>query len=346
MAAQSQDTIRVVLLDGLDELLQASQTDRSGYLQEVMEFQRHEAEQWQPVVVVVTSRTVVADRVDIPDGTTVVKLDFFTESDIEEWLARWRRVNAATISAGTMRELTVECVLGPPPDSGAEETDDEADESDDADQDWDDSEGRSGIRELARQPLLLLMLTLYAADPALPPLSPDLASADLYQRLLESFCRREAAKALGANPPHDQVTMCMRDHLDRLAVAALAMFNRGRQDISEEELGTDLAVLDPHLMDRSRPAEAGQRIIGEFFFVHAPEAQMLTGPAGAGQANLSLRGARRRSYEFLHATFGEYLVAHRVMSELVEMAAKALAHPIDCRPRNDRHSIGSAPRYP
>ena len=42
LADQSTGTIRVVLLDGLDELLQASQQDRSSYLQEVIEFQRHE----------------------------------------------------------------------------------------------------------------------------------------------------------------------------------------------------------------------------------------------------------------------------------------------------------------
>ena len=74
LSGQSASTIRVVVLDGLDELLQASNSDRSGYLQEVMEFQRLEAEQEPPVIVAVTSRTVVADRVDIPRGTTVVKL--------------------------------------------------------------------------------------------------------------------------------------------------------------------------------------------------------------------------------------------------------------------------------
>lgn len=60
------DTVLVLLLDGLDELLQAATFDRGGYLQDVVEFQRIEEEQNRPVAVVVTSRTVVADRVDIP----------------------------------------------------------------------------------------------------------------------------------------------------------------------------------------------------------------------------------------------------------------------------------------
>jgi hypothetical protein len=436
LAAQSQGTTRVVLLDGLDELLQASQDDRSGYLQEVMEFQRHEAEQRQPVVVIVTSRTVVADRVDIPDETAVVKLDFFGERDIADWLERWRRVNAAAVAAGTMRALTAQSVLGTPdPDWGAKpqkipgqgtadtpdpgtgttapkapgpgsggqdvtgpgtaavdggrgavearrpeeaggvatgdvgETVDPAGTgnakatvdpvgTDDVEGDGGQDRGHAGVRELARQPLLLLMLALYAADPAVPPLEPDVASAELYQRLMETFCRREAAKALGARPPRGEVDRRMLDHLDRLEIAAFAMFNRGRQDIGEEELGADLAVLDPRLMERSRPAQMGQRIIGEFLFVHAPEARTLggPGPAGAnrnrdaswssdagrsrdpGGADTGLnrepgagwmapmsREAPRRSYEFLHATFGEYLVASRVMGELGEAAAKAFA---------------------
>ncbi len=37
----------------------------------------------------------------------------------------------------------------------------------------------AAVRELARQPLLLLMLALCAADPVQPALDPDLASAEL-----------------------------------------------------------------------------------------------------------------------------------------------------------------------
>jgi hypothetical protein len=118
------------------------------------------------------------------------------------------------------------------------------------------------------------------------------------------------------------------DHLDRLEVAALAMFNRGQQDIDEEELGADIAALDPDQRPtgKYRPGEAGQRVIGEFFFVHAAEARPLTGPdePGAGrESQVRPRETPRRSYEFLHATFGEYLVASRVMSELAEVAARA-----------------------
>jgi hypothetical protein len=319
LAEQSADTIRVVLLDGLDELLQASQANRSAYLQEVVEFQRREAEQNRPVVVVVTSRTVVADRVEIPLRSAVVKLDFFQDEDIENWLDCWHRINAAAISAKKMNTLMVKAVTSGTADG----------EPDNREQ----GRNEGGLRELARQPLLLLMLALYVADPTLPPLDPDLATADLYQRLIESFSRREVIKELGLNPHPDELNERVQNHLDRLAIAALAMFNRGRQDISEEELGSDLGALDPNLMEKSRPAEAGQRIIGKFFFVHAPEARTRIGlakphivPDGQSTAEQSARWEPpRRSYEFLHATFGEHLVANHVMGELIEVAARAFA---------------------
>ena len=100
LSDQSVGTTRVVLLDGLDELLQASSSDRSGYLQEIADFQDAEAAQERPLVVIVTSRIVVADRVDIPHGTVVVKLDTFTDEDIADWLSRWQDANSAAIAAG------------------------------------------------------------------------------------------------------------------------------------------------------------------------------------------------------------------------------------------------------
>jgi hypothetical protein len=296
LAEQSKGSVRVVLLDGLDELLQASQHDRSGYLHEVTEFQRVEAEQERPVVVIVTSRTVVADRVSIPAGTTLVKVDPFSEDDIASWLARWHRANTAAIAAGVVRELPLSTALRQP--------------------------------ELAAQPLLLLMLAVYAADPALPSLDGEISTARLYERLLEGFTRREASKGLHPGAGGDELGRRTQDHLERLAVAALAMFNRGRQDIDEESLGLDLSVLDPGLMARSRPAEAGQRIIGEFFFVHAPEATVMTGPeisATGHAARTAWHEESRRAYEFLHATFAEFLVARRVADEVTDLSERVFA---------------------
>ena len=218
-----------------------------------------------------------------------MKLDPFNDDDIADWLGRWKRVNADAIAAGTMGELTASAVRRQP--------------------------------ELAEQPLLLLMLALYAADPALPPLNEDMATAELYRRLLDGFARREAAKdfGLGHDPRPDELEQRVLDHLDRLAVAALGMFNRGRQDISEEELGQgprNSGATAHGAAPARRGGAADHRGVLLRARAGGPDDRR---PAGHGT------GSRERAYEFLHATFGEYLVARRVMDELVDVAAKAFS---------------------
>lgn len=139
---------------------------------------------------------------------------------------------------------------------------------------------------------------------------------------------REVAKKADHKLSDDEMDRRVRDQLERLSIAALAMFNRGRQDITEAELGADMAALNEDLLAGSRPAELGQRLIGEFFFVHAAEAQPLSPveqPSDAPDSAVRGRATARRSYEFLHATFCEYLVASRMVNELVDVAETALA---------------------
>ncbi|MEO6085896.1 MAG: AAA family ATPase [Umezawaea sp.] len=270
LADQSTDTIRVVLLDGLDELLQATTHDRAGYLQEVAEFQRVEAVMGRPVAVVVTSRTLVIDRVAVPEGTPVVKLEEFDEKQIRQWVAVWNGHN------------------GPMP-----------------------AEFALNYPDLAGQPLLLLMLALYHADsPA--PVEGKLSKAELYERLLDTYARREVTKKAGRVLHGREAESALEEQLRRLSTAALGMFNRGRQDITEADLGADLESL-------GEPAD-GDRVLGEFFFVHAAEARV---------------GSVRRCYEFLHATFGEYLVAARVMEVLRDVAEGAFGRRREHDPEDD-----------
>ncbi|WP_433824887.1 NACHT domain-containing protein [Actinoplanes sp. CA-015351] len=281
LADRSVETVRVIVLDGLDELLQASQHDRSGFLQEVMEFQRVEAEQDRPAIVIVTSRTVVADRVDIPLGAVVLKLDDFDAGQITRWLQAWNESNAVPIAAGTMRGLAPQVAL---------------------DQ-----------QELACQPLLLLILALYSADPDAEPLSEGLSRTALYRDIITSFGRREVLKS--GPLPDERMRDAVTAQTKRLCVAALAMFNRGRQTTTEAELTADLVAL--HGEGSLESEDPGQRLLGEFFFVHTAEATVLGSESGAR------RRKERRAYEFLHATFGEYLVAYQILDELRDIADTA-----------------------
>ncbi|MGW0624600.1 NACHT domain-containing protein [Streptomyces sp. NPDC002765] len=274
----------VIMLDGFDELLQATGTSQTDYLLRVAEFQAREASQGRPVTVLVTSRTAVADRARPPEGMIALRLEPFNDRQVTRWLDVWNTTNMAGFAARCLQPLAPDTVLA--------------------------------HRELATQPLLLLMLALYDSDRnALQLHSAALGQAELYERLLTSFAEREVRK----NAPsltEEQLGEAVEEELTQLSIVAFAMFNRGQQWISAAELDKDLAALAPgsrsvHTGLRAH-LTAAQLLLGRFFFVH--------------EARASREGRILSAYEFLHATFGEYLVARLATQELHDLA-ESVRHP-------------------
>ncbi|MCO6010426.1 hypothetical protein NE236_36250 [Actinoallomurus purpureus] len=271
----------VVMLDGFDEMLQAAGVNRYDYLEQVRDLQRRQLAIGHPVAVILTSRTVVADRVRYPAGSIALQLQPFTDDQVRYWLDVWNRHNAEIFAARGRRALPAETVLA--------------------------------HRELARQPLLLLMLAIFDAnDDALRAGMTSIGQAGLYEALLMDFAFREIRKSpRNASLPSDAQRRLAEAELERLAVAAAAMFTRGRQTASEDELDRDLAVLLPEREGTTDADEAAlspaQRVTGRFFFIHRSEARV--------------QDQRTRSYEFLHPTFGEFLVAWLTVRALGDLVA-------------------------
>lgn len=266
--------LSVVLLDGFDELLQATGLHQSDYLQRVAAFQERELAQNRPVAVVVTSRSAVADRARIPQGSMVVRLEPFDESQIEQWLRVWNGTNPSNEP------------LRP--------------------------ESLARLRDLAGQPLLLLMLALHHA--AGNRLADDLDGAGLYERLLRDFAAREVSRVHAGRADQERH---VEEELQRLSVVAFAMFHRNHQWVTERELDDDLAGLglEPSGTARTErfttPLTAAQEMVGRFFFV---------------QRSRAIRDDKTlQTYEFLHATFGEYLVARLVVQALRDTTARERA---------------------
>lgn len=161
---------------------------------------------------------------------------------------------------------------------------------------------------IARQPLLLLLLVLFGAANELPPMDEDSTPAGIYGGILRSFIRRELAKPTDlerSGTPDQQAAAEMW----RLGIAAFGMFNRGSHYIDEATLLGDLQALDPSsggrpTSRRPGPLTSARRVLGKFFFIHSPDVGERAG---------------ERSYEFLHATFSEYLIAFLIKEELAEL---------------------------
>ncbi|NUW32839.1 hypothetical protein HTZ77_15555 [Nonomuraea sp. SMC257] len=262
----AEGALPVVVLDGFDELIQAAGTTRYDYLEQVQEFQARQARLGRPVAVVVTSRTVVADRVRFPRGVLAVELLPFDDDQVRAWLDIWDQTNRAPLARHALKPLPAPVAL---------------------------AQG-----ELARLPLLLLLLALYdATGNALQRGGGELGRAQLYESLIKDFATREVLREPGvrALPAARQRRLVERE-LVRLGAVALSMFARGRPVVAETALNRDLPALcgtGEHRDDAS--VDWAQQVTGRFFFVHKNEAR----PADD----------RARSYEFLHATFGEFLVA-------------------------------------
>lgn len=277
------DALPVVLLDGFDEVLQATGVNQSNYLERVREFQERQAELGRPVAVLMTSRTSVAHRARIPDATVVVRLKPFDDTRIGRWLEIWAKYNSAEMAARGRLPLTLEAALAQ--------------------------------HELAREPLLLLILALFdATDNALQDAETRLGRVELYENLLRVFARREVVK-LQPKLPEDALDDEVERELHRLSVAALAMFNRRSYSVSEDHLNYDLKALLPKdpLFERTvqgdlnRPLTPAQLVLGRFFFIHKSAAIRDT-------------GAQELAYEFLHATFGDFLVARLAIRAVRDVA--------------------------
>jgi hypothetical protein len=275
----------VVMFDGFDELLQATGVAQTNFLLRVKAFQEREADQGRPLSVIVTSRIAVIDRARIPQGTIAVRLEPFNEVQVTRWLEVWKQFNAVPLAKRGMRPLPADIALK--------------------------------HQELAEQPLLLLMLALFDADTNdLQYRSAGLGQTELYERLIQEFARREIRKHCGDLPEADLISAADAELL-RLSVVAFAMFNRRSQWVSEADLDADLSVLlegsrDTRLRDGlPAPLTSAQVTIGRFFFVHESQA--------------TRDGLRLHTYEFLHATFGEFLVARLVVQVLTDLLQRARA---------------------
>ncbi|WP_182899921.1 NACHT domain-containing NTPase [Microbispora sp. H10830] len=296
LTRSADDALPVIMLDGLDELLQATGVHRSDYLSRVADFQRREAELGRPAVVLVTTRTAVADRMRFPPGCLTIRLEPFSAEQVRRWLAVWNAANQDYFTAHGLQPLPPETALA--------------------------------HGDLASQPLLLLMLALYDADAnALRRGETGLGQAELYERLLTRFARREVDKHQ-PGLPETAAAQAVELELRTLAVAAFAMFNRGRQWVTTKSLNRDLTALLPARAAQTTsfqaPLSRADRVIGKFFFVH--------------QASAERDGAKLQTYEFLHATFGEYLVARMTRDVLRGMVARetaAAADPFFAPPQPD-----------
>lgn len=282
----------VAVFDGFDELVQATGTAHSRYIEQIAEFQEEERSNHQvSVIPIVTSRTLVMERATIPAGTMMIRLDDLTDQQIEGWV---RVVDEENHDRPEFRALSATELI---------------DSHDD----------------LVRQPLLLTLLAIYH-DEGLAGGGRPISRSDLFTGLLSTFIRRQVAdKAPPTLSAADQGALAERLRRD-LAITAFAMFNRNRDVVNGADLRRDLACFAPPDRDTTTyqlgdPLGPEQLITAAFFVVFGPD---------------DVQGEEaRRTYEFLHATIGDFLIAEHVVDWLhrLTQARISLQHGYGLGPR-------------
>lgn len=276
----------LVILDGYDELLQASGKVFAGYLKDVQHFQQSEADQDKPVRVIVTSRVTLIDKATVPSGATIIRLLEFNENQRERWIGIWNRTNV-----NYFREIGIEeFALPEKKEVGSEK-----------------------ILALAEQPLLLLMLALYDLQDNRLRKSKGLDRTELYNSLLRRFVTREREKEKAfVDTTHEDKKKVLDTEMQRLGVAALGMYNRRKVHIFAPELNDDLKFFGLERLvavTSGRALSQADLLLGSFFFVHKSQAQHA---AGAPETH-----EETSAFEFLHNTFGEFLTADFILRRAV-----------------------------
>ena len=270
----------LIILDGYDELLQVKGQVFSGYLKKIHTFQQDQKDRERPVRIIVTSRITLIDKAIIPENSSILRLLEFDKKRQNKWVDIWNQTNKLYF-----KEDSNILPFSLP-----------------------DEKEKNSIIELAKQPLLLLMLAIYDSDNnGLKELGDDLKKTELYDNLLQRFVRREVSRRDDFRKKtiieqHDEITKEMK----RLGVAAMGMFNRQKLHIHSSELEADLKTYNVH---RSREQlKDADSLFGSFFFIHKSTTQDISND----------NQETENAFEFLHNTFGEFLTADMIIKCLLK----------------------------
>jgi hypothetical protein len=285
---QLTDAPPVLILDGFDELLQASGRIHANYLEKVQQFQRDMTVLGRPIRAIVTSRITLIDKAVVPRGSTIVRLLEFDSPRRRQWIEIWNRHNVAYFTESGVRPFELPA--------------------------------HKAIDELGGQPLLLLMLALYdSQDNKLAERGGTLDRTLLYDDLLRRFIGRERSKGATGDDfrtlePSEREREVDKD-MRRLGIAAMSMFNRRTLHISREMLDQEIdyfGLAREVKEGYGRQLSQAELLLGSFFFVH--QSRSTDAPDGIGETPTAT------AFEFLHNTFGEFLSADFILSTVVEEA--------------------------
>ncbi len=228
MAEKFPDKIPVIILDGFDELLRATQTQLNDYILKIQKLQKQAQDSNLNIRVILTSRLTIMQDVHIPENSLVIKLNSFDKPRKDLWIKKWNEVQ----SNGTRFTL---------PD-------------------------RADIDELSKEPLLLFLLALYDFEGnSLSKIADEgLSRSSLYDKLFEGFTIRQLRKdtKYNSSTTKEQQGIAKLFRL-RIGFFATMLFLHDRVHHLEKDFDEELNVFG-----LSTDKIKAKNILDGFFFIH------------------------------------------------------------------------------
>ncbi|GAB0056819.1 hypothetical protein SIID45300_01131 [Candidatus Magnetaquicoccaceae bacterium FCR-1] len=235
----------VVLLDGMNELLGADERVFRDYPEKARRFQELESSLGRPVRLILTSRTEVIDRADLPDGAMVLRLEPFDAMRRDRWIRLWNRANRDYFRASGVEPLR-------PPDNPA-------------------------LRQLAEIPFHLALMAVLDADGNPLHACDALTSFELHQRIVQRF----VARTLPSGCPDER----LHQEQKRLGAVAVGMFHRRALSIRADEIAADAPFFPQEADTGSSPSEVLPlpQLLEQLFFVHVERRDKRSRPGALGR---------------------------------------------------------------
>lgn len=240
-AREFKNRIPVIILDGFDELLRASQAEINNYIVKVQNLLESAYKGYGiSARVILTSRLTVMQDVDIPNNTTIIRLESFDSKRQDQWIEQWN-------SFQTKKGFNDFKLPSNP-----------------------------SIIELAKEPLLLFMLAVYDFENnelQSAALEQDFNQSKLYDKLFDKFTQRQLDKAL----QYGRLSKLKKERLSkkfrlRLGAIATLMF---LNDVSHKETQNLRSELNSFGIggEDAKPS----LIFKGFFFIHKDKSTEMTG---------------------------------------------------------------------
>lgn len=270
----------LIIFDGYDELLQASGKSYSDYLQKIVEFQEAQRNiHGMFVKCIVTSRITLIDKAEISKNTPVMMLSDFDQERVYQWSRIWNEKNSDYFNANGLEKFKIS--------------------------------HSDKVFDLAKQPLLLLMLALYDSNDNALKKNKNMDETELYDNLIREFISREKRKDGGFRSLQlKKQESEINQEIERISIAAIGMYNRKKLHIRSNEFENDLQYMCQEKKKGNEPGDIdlleSEKLIGSFFFIH----KSIAVDKVDGEKVLNT------AYEFLHNTFGEFLTANYMVGEI------------------------------